>query len=93
MANPSPDFPGVVNSGYITAKMPSWAGVPQNIVGRNLHGEAMLETNARATARASVEQTTLLLTVSQLRTELESMLVRLRSLEEAVTQMLPPALR
>lgn len=93
MANPSPDFPGVVNSGFITAKMPSWAGVPQNILGRNLHGEAMLETNARGTVRVPAEETTLLLTVSQLRTDVENMLVRLRSLEEAVTHMLPPGLR
>lgn len=83
MANPSADFPGVVNSGYLTAKMPSWAGVPQNVLGTDLDGRRVPETNTRSPPRQLAAPSTVALAVAQLRVDLESLETRLRNLEQA----------
>lgn len=87
MANPTADFPGVVNSGYLTAKMPSWAGVPQNILGTDLDGRRVPETNTRSPPRMIGGPSTVPLAVAQLRMELEGLETRLRNLEEAAAKI------
>lgn len=83
MANPSADYPGVVNSGYLTAKMPSWAGVPQNLTGTDLEGKRVPETNDPSFPRRLATPTSVSLAVAQLRIDLESLETRLRNLEQA----------
>lgn len=90
MANPNPAYPGVINTCYLTTRLPHWAGVAQNVPGSDLTGARYPETNARDMSVRQQMLADLSLTLGQMRMDLQSLDARLRTLEAALP--LPGAL-
>ncbi|ULR16482.1 IX [Bat mastadenovirus] len=53
MATPNKER-GTINTAFLTCKLPAWAGVRQDIVGSDIHGNPVRPTNFTTTTSRSV---------------------------------------